>query len=91
MKKVVVKQDKDDPVETEVIARSIEAIAKGVQALQSTRLNDAALVLLITAACPAYGPRYSRKRPTSGDVKSVLEGLTSLEREWLKPKKQTAP
>jgi hypothetical protein len=86
-KKVVIKQDPDLAVPTEVIATAIESIAEGVRKLRSGRLTDDALVLLITNASPAYGGKYNKSKVGSLAVRAVLEGMENLEREYLKPKK----
>lgn len=65
------------PIAEEVLAKSVKDIADGVRALRSGRLNDRALILLIQNAAPA---KLSAKT-----VRAVLEGMASLEKEYLKP------
>lgn len=83
---VIVKQDDADPQPIEVIAGAIKAIADGMRAMRSTRLNDRALVLLVQDAAPAYGARHNKKKVSASEVRSVLAGIEALEREYLKPK-----
>lgn len=70
----------------EVLAESISSIAQGVKKLLAGPLNERALVLLIQNACPQVG-KYPPHAITQKEVKAVLEGLQSLEKEYLKPKK----
>lgn len=83
-KEIIVKQDEANPVPVEVLATSIKAISDGMKKLLSGPLNEKALVLLIQHACPStrkYGPR-----PGTSEIKSVLAGIESLERTYLKAK-----
>lgn len=86
IKHLVLKQPAENPVPTEVLATSIEAISKGIAKLRETRLNDKALVLLIQHACPNVG--YPARHPSTKEVRAVLEGIESLEKTYLKPKKE---
>lgn len=86
-KQVVLKQDAEKIVPTEVLASSIEAIAAGVAKLRAGRLNDKALVLLIQHAAPSVG-RYPPRNITAKEVRAVMEGIESLEKTYLKPKKE---
>jgi hypothetical protein len=79
-KKVVVAQNADAEVPTEVLADSIVAIAAGIKKLRAGRLNDRALYLLIQHAAP--GAIAIR------EIKSVIEGMESLERVYLRKKPQ---
>lgn len=82
--KVTVKQDELKPVPVEVLAASIKAISDGIVRLRAGPLNERALVLLIVNAAPTigYGKNISAKH-----VRAVLDGISSLEREYLKPKR----
>jgi hypothetical protein len=84
-KKIVVKQDPEAEVPTEVLADAIVAIAEGVRKLRSGRLQDRTLCMLIADAAPGYGA-YPRKTVSLRDVKAVLDGIEALERTHLKPK-----
>lgn len=84
MKPVVVKQDKDAPVPVEVLAAGILAISEGVKKLRAGRLNDNALVLLITHAAPGVGRGYAKKKISAKEVRAVLEGIEQLEATYLK-------
>lgn len=89
MTEVIVKQDETNPVPAEVLAEEIQAISAGIRRLLEGRLNERALLLLIQHASPAVkAGRYRSGSPvTVKQVKAVLQGLESLEREYLKPKK----
>lgn len=89
--KVFVKQDELKPVPVEVLAESVRAISDGVKKLRASNLNDKALVLLIQHASPAVIYGYKRNPITAQQVRAVLEGMESLEREYLKPKKTGEP
>lgn len=86
--KVTVKQDEVKPVPVEVLADSIVAISDGVKKLRSGRLNDRALMLLIQHAAPNVGGRYNQGQVPMKHVRAVIEGMESLERVYLTPKKQ---
>lgn len=84
---IIVKQDENKPVPVEVLAESIKAIAEGFRKVKAGPLNERAVVLLVQHACPNVGTGYRSKRPvTAKEVRAVLAGLESLEREYLKPK-----
>lgn len=84
MKEVIVKQDEQKPIPVEVLAASIKAISDGITKLRAGPLNERALVLLIVNAAPNIG--YG-KNVTAKHVRAVLDGISSLEHEYLKPKK----
>lgn len=89
MKKETIKviQREDAVVPTEVIAEAIVQISKGVKTLLAGKLNERAIVLLITEATPASGTGYNRKPISAKTVRAVLTGMESLEAQFLKPKK----
>jgi len=76
---VKVTQDPENEITTEVIATSIQAIADAMKKIRAGRLNDAAILQLIYAACYPKVPR--------DQVKTVFLAINSLEQTWLKPKK----
>lgn len=78
MKKVIIKQEPEKEVPTEVLAASIVAIAKSLKDLRSTRLNDKALHLLIHHAVP------SSSRPSMREIQNVIYGISVLETTYLK-------
>lgn len=87
-KDIVVKNDSENTVPTEVIAESIVTIAEGMKKLRSGRLNDRALLLLIQHAAPnlptnGYG---NTAKVGMREIKAVIEGLESLEATFLKKK-----
>lgn len=84
MKPVTVKQDAEKPVPVEVLAESIKTIAQGIRRLREGPLNDRCLFLLIQQAAPTNA-RY--KKLSVGDIKSVFEGIDSLEAEYLRKRK----
>jgi len=82
MKKVKVIQDKESELPIEVLAKSIEAISRGIQRLRAGRLNEKALLLLIQHASPS--PYRSGQRVCISEIKAVLDGMQSLEKTYLK-------
>jgi len=86
MKKITVKQPADKPeVPTEVIADAIIAISEGVKKLRQGRLTDSALYLLIQRAAPNVG-KYNSTPVSITYIKSVMQGMESLEATFLKKK-----
>jgi hypothetical protein len=83
---IVVKQDEQKPVPLEVLAESIKAISDGVRKLRAGPLNEGALILLIVHASPPWGRSYNRKKVTAKEVRAVLAGMESLEKQYLKKK-----
>lgn len=83
MKKVKVIQNEEKPMPVEVIAESIKSISDGVKKMRSGPLSDNAIYLLIHHASPSVG--YSGK-PSMKQVRSVIEGMESLEKTYLKKK-----
>lgn len=82
MATIKVKPNEEKPVSVEVIVDAIVAIGEGVKKLRPGRLNDKAIVLLIARAIPRT---YQVSETT---VCLVLDGMESLEKQFLKPKKQ---
>ena len=80
-KTLAVVQNEDNPVPVEVMAANIVDIAQGIKKLRSGPLNDKALLLLIQHSIP-YG-RVSRET-----IRDVLDGVGSLEKTYLVPKKE---
>ena len=83
MTKVKVIQNEDKPMPVEILAESIKAISDGVKKMRSGPLSDNAIYLLVHHASPSSG--YSGK-PTLKQVRSVIEGMESLEKTYLKKK-----
>lgn len=81
MKKINVKMEEQETT-IDILADSIKSISDGMKKLRSGRLNQKALVLLIQHASPA--PNRDGKRIGSLEIKSVLEGIESLEKTYLK-------
>ena len=52
--------------------------------LRSGRLNDRALFLLIQDAAPATGGKYNHSRVGIPAIKAVLEGIDSLDKNFLR-------
>jgi hypothetical protein len=67
-----------DPLPTEVLEGEIVALAEGVRKLREGRLNDKALLLLIQHATPSHN------RVTQGQIQSVLDAISNLDRIYLK-------
>lgn len=76
---VKVTQDPENEIATEVIAANIETIANAMKKIRAGRMNDAAIIQLIYAACYPKVPR--------DQVTAVWRSINSLESTWLKPKK----
>lgn len=76
-------------VPAEILAQSIVDVAEAVKKLRATRLNERALFLLIQHAAPnPNGKRsYGRSPLSIKQIQAVFEGIESLEREYLKPRK----
>lgn len=66
-----------DETPADVIAAAIVEISEGVKRLRAGRLNDRAIVLLLHASTSV----------AQRDIKAVLNGLESLEVEYLKPRR----
>ena len=81
---VKIVQNPAAPVAVEVLAESIIAISQGVKKLIAGPLNETALLLLITHACPPPITNSSQ-RVGQRDVRAVLAGIVALEKEYLKP------
>lgn len=73
---VKITQQEGKEVPAEVLATSIEQIAKGMKTISGTRLNRRALVTLI----------HENSRVARRDIELILNNLESLETIWLKPK-----
>jgi hypothetical protein len=64
------------PVPAEVLATSIQQIAEGMKALNSTRLTRKALIALI----------HDQSKVSKKTIEIVLNNLQNLEHDWLKPR-----
>lgn len=82
----VVIQLPETEVPVEVLAESIKAISAGIKKLRQGPLQDDALYLLIQRATPKQRAKsYGVKTHVSTRViKAVIEGMESLEKEFLK-------
>jgi len=77
MSKIVVKnKDEENPVPVEIIAESIEKIAKAMQIINSTRLTRRAIITLI----------HDHSKVSKKQIEVVLNNLDRLEEIWLKRK-----
>jgi hypothetical protein len=81
---VIVKQNPDKPVPVEVLAESIKAISRGIEKLLAGPLKDETLYLLIAKAAPNVGGKYGNGPMSTRQVRAVIQGIKSLEREYLK-------
>jgi hypothetical protein len=78
-KMLVLKQPEGvPPIPTEVLAAHIKHISDGVGKIRSGRLNEKALLLLVSHASGV----------AQRDVRAVLDSLADLERTYLKPVKK---
>lgn len=73
-RKVLVKQEPEKPVEVEVLAAAIVEIGKAAKRLAQSRLNRKAVVVLL-----AHDTGLGQ-----GTIKTVLDGMESLEATFLK-------
>ncbi|HSV26224.1 MAG TPA: hypothetical protein VLJ17_24770 [Xanthobacteraceae bacterium] len=76
MKKVVVKQDPEKEIPTEILANDISDIANGVRAVLGGRLNRRALVLLIQANCVG--------KISIVTINNVINSIESLDKAYLR-------
>jgi hypothetical protein len=74
MKKVIVKQDAEKPVEVEVLAQAIVEIGKAAKRLAASSLNRKAVVVLLS----------HQTGLGQGVVKAVLDGIADLESTYLR-------
>jgi hypothetical protein len=74
IKKVIVKQEAEKPVETEVLAAAIVEIGKAAKRLAASSLNRKAVIVLL-AHQTGLG---------MGTIKTVLEGIADLESTYLR-------
>lgn len=81
---VRITQKEGEEIPTEVLATEIMAISAGIKKLRSGRLNEDALILLIQHASPSYGGKYARSRVGKNEIKAVLDGMTDLERAFIR-------
>lgn len=72
-------QDEKKPIAPEIIAGAIIDIAKGMNAVNATRLTRRAIVALI----------HAESKIPKGHIEIVLNNLDRLELLWLKPAKVT--
>lgn len=63
------------PMPVEVLAEHIAALSSGVRKIMAGPLNERAVVLL----------RHHSSGVSQKEVKAVLHGIQSLERDYLKP------
>lgn len=78
LKNLVVKQDPENPIPAEILAKSIQDIAAGMARIRTTRLNDKAVEFLI---------HHASGVPVT-QVRLVLNSLDNLEAVYLKPRKK---
>lgn len=83
-KNIKIIQDEEKPIAIEVLAKEIVAMSQGIKKLRQGRLNDKCLVLLIQNASPNVGGHYGNGKISTKEIKAVLEGIESLETEFLK-------
>jgi hypothetical protein len=71
-RKVVIKQQPDDPVATEVIARAIIDISDSMKRLSTSGLKRKAIVALV----------HDTSGIRKGDIEIVLNNLEALRETW---------
>jgi hypothetical protein len=75
----------EEPMPVEIIADHIKTISEGMKKLLNGPLNEKALFLLIQNAAPTF--RNGRKISLT-EISTVIEGIESLEKTYLRDKKQ---
>ncbi len=78
MKKVKVKFNEDKPEAVEVLAKSIIEISASMRRIEASRLSRRAIVALI----------QNDVGMNKGAIETVIDSLTNLEQNYLKPKKK---
>lgn len=74
MKKLIVKQNPEAEIPTEVLAQSIIDISKGIIRMRTGRLNDRALFVLLKDATGV----------SQQNIKLVIDGLQSLQTTYIR-------
>jgi hypothetical protein len=72
--KLVIKQDEENKVPAEILAKAIVEMGHAMKALSKSKLNRAAILTLVK----------DKTGITKIDIGSVLDSLESLEKDWLK-------
>lgn len=80
MKKIVVKQEEEQPVPVEILARSIVEFDKGVRRMEAAGLNRRAVALLLRDALP------TNLCPSLSSIMAVLDYLPRLTAIYMKKK-----
>lgn len=76
MKKLVIKQDEENPIPQEVMAAAIIDISNAMKKISQSRLSKEAIIVLIK----------DKTNFTKGTIKAVIDNLEDIERLWLKKK-----
>ncbi len=76
IKKVVVKNNDENPIPTEIIADAIIKISDAVTKMKSTRLTERAILLLIKDSISG--------NIGLGDIKTVLNAAQDLSKNYIK-------
>jgi hypothetical protein len=81
-KKIKIVQEEGNEVPVEIIAKHIISISEGIKKLLNGPLNEKALLLLIQNAAPSTS--YGKIGIT--EIRSVIEGISSLEKTYIRKK-----
>jgi hypothetical protein len=73
---VKIKQDEINPIPVEIIAQSILDIAESMKQIDNSRLKRSAIVALI----------HDRSGINKGTIEVVMNNLSALEQNYLKPR-----
>lgn len=82
MKKVNVKQQPNEEIAVDVLAKEIVEISESIRRLRSGKLKDKALYLLIQHSTGGVGHGY-QKVPIAV-IKAVFDGAENLAKDFLK-------
>jgi len=85
MSKIKVVKSKENPEPTQVLAEAIIKISESMERLSKTSgLNQKALIILIQAHCETVWISGTRKKPSQGEIKVILESMRTLKGWYLR-------
>ena len=72
----------------EKLAEVVDAISVAVTELRESGISEAALVLLIQHASPGVGSRCQKKKPTTKEIRAVMDGMEALSEYVFPPEEE---
>ena len=84
MKKVTVKLNEENPEPLEIIAEAIIKISESIEVMKKSRLTQHAIILLIHDNCSMIGGKFNKKKPTTKQIREVIDSIESLKTTYLK-------